>query len=63
MLVQAPIYVYFLWVALRHAPQAGIWLLGLLAFVLLINWSHFIREVVPGFLKDMRNGAHPPRQS
>jgi phosphatidylglycerophosphate synthase len=63
MLVQAPIYVYFLWVALRQAPQAGIWLLGLLAFVLLINWSHFIREVVPGFLKDMRNGAHPPRQS
>jgi len=63
MLVQAPIYAFFLWVALRQAPQAGIWLLGWVAFVLLINWSRFIREVVPGFLKDMRNGARPPRQS
>lgn len=63
MLVQAPIYAFFLWVALRQAPQAGIWLLGWVAFVLLVNWTRFTREVVPGFLKDMRNGARPPRQS
>jgi phosphatidylglycerophosphate synthase len=63
MLVQAPIYAWFIWVALRWTPQAGIWLLGWLAFVLLVNWSRFAHEVVPGFLDDVKNVARPPRKS
>lgn len=63
MLVQAPIYAWFIWVALREAPQAGIWLLGWLAFVLLVNWSRFVHEVVPGFINDVKNAARPPRDS
>lgn len=61
MLVQAPIYAFFLWVALRQVPQVGLWLIGWVAFVLLINWSRFAHEVVPGFLDDVRNSARPPR--
>jgi phosphatidylglycerophosphate synthase len=61
MLVQAPIYAWFIWVALRGTPQAGIWLLGWLAFVLLVNWSRFVHEVVPGFIDDVKNAARPPR--
>ena len=61
MLVQAPIYAFFLWVALHQVPQVGLWLLGWVAFILLVNWSRFTREVVPGFLDDVRNSARPPR--
>ena len=63
MLVQAPIYAWFIWVVLRAAPQAGIWLLGWLAFVLLVNWSRFVHEVAPGFIDDVKNAARPPRDS
>jgi phosphatidylglycerophosphate synthase len=63
MLVQAPIYAWFIWVTLREAPQAGIWLIGWLAFVLLVNWSRFAHEVVPGFIEDVKNSARRPRDS
>ncbi len=63
MLVQAPIYAWFIWVALRRSPEAGIWLLGWLAFVLLVNWSRFAHDVVPGFIDDVKNAARPPGKS
>jgi len=53
MLFQAPIYLWFIVVAMRYAPQAGWWLIGYVAVVLVVTWPRFPREVVPGFLSGM----------
>jgi hypothetical protein len=53
MLFQAPIYLWFIVVAIRYAPQVGWWLIGYVAVVVVITWPRFPREVVPGFLSGM----------
>jgi hypothetical protein len=55
MLIQAPIYGWFLWVAMRDAPQAGGWVIGWIIAVIVVTWPKFPREVVPGFLSGMRD--------
>jgi len=50
MLSQAPIYGWFIWVAMRDAPQAGRWLIIYLVAILVVTWPRFPKEVVPGFL-------------
>ena len=50
MLSQAPIYGWFIWVAMREAPLAGRWLLIYLVAIIVITWPRFPKEVVPGFL-------------
>lgn len=54
MLFQAPIYGWFIWVALRDAPAAGIWIIVWLVAAIVLTWPRFPREVVPGFLAGMR---------
>jgi len=54
MLFQAPIYLWFLIVAVRDAPQAGWWLVGWILTLIVVTWPRFPREVVPGFLAGMR---------
>jgi phosphatidylglycerophosphate synthase len=54
MLFQAPIYLWFLIVALRVAPASGAWLIGWILAVVVVTWPRFPREVVPGFLAGMR---------
>lgn len=51
MLLQAPIYMYFIWIALREPPHAGWWLVGWITIALIVTWPKFIREVIPGFLE------------
>jgi cardiolipin synthase len=53
MLFQAPIYLWFIVVAMRHAPQAGWWLIGYVAVLVVVTWPRFQREVVPSFLAGM----------
>ncbi len=53
MLIQAPIYGWFLWVGVRDAPQAGWWVIGWIAAVIILTWPRAVREVVPGFLRGM----------
>ncbi len=54
MLVQAPIYGWFIVVAFRIQPAAGWWMtLWILGFVA-ITWPKFPSEIVPGFLQGMR---------
>ncbi len=54
LLIQAPIYGWFLLLALRLAPAAGLWLVIWILVVITITWPRFPQEVVPGFLDGLR---------
>jgi hypothetical protein len=54
MLFQAPIYGWFIWVALRDAPQAGWIIVIFIASALVLTWPYFPKVMVPGFLKGFR---------
>ncbi len=54
MLAQAPVYGWFIWVALNHAPASGWWLVGFILIMVVITWPKFPQEMVPGFLAGMR---------
>jgi cardiolipin synthase len=58
MLFQAPIYGWFIYLALRFAPQAGFWMVGWIIAVVVITWPRFPQEVVPGFLQGMQAVVH-----
>jgi phosphatidylserine synthase len=53
MLIQAPIYGWFLWVGVRDAPEAGWWVVAWIAAVIILTWPRALSEVVPGFLRGM----------
>lgn len=54
MLAQAPIYGWFIWVAVWEAPAVGRWLLAWIVAAVVITWPRFPSEVVPDFLGGMR---------
>lgn len=54
MLFQAPIYVWFMWVAIRDLPSIGLWLVVWVVAAVIITWPRFPNMVVPGFLGGMR---------
>ena len=54
MLSQAPIYGYFIAVALIVAPKVGVWILAWIVTAVIITWPQFPNMVVPGFLTGMR---------
>jgi phosphatidylglycerophosphate synthase len=54
MLFQAPIYAWFIWLAVRGAPLCGALLVGWILAAILLTWPRFLDEVVPGFLDGMR---------
>ncbi len=65
MLFQAPIYGWFIGVAIREAPEAGWWIVVWIAAAIVITWPKFPREVIPGFLSGMRHAwerHHPARR-
>jgi cardiolipin synthase len=55
MLFQAPIYGWFVYIALVHASTAGLMLVAWILAAVVITWPRFPREVVPGFLNGMRD--------
>ena len=55
MLVQAFIYFFFIWVALKINPQTGRWLVAWILAVTLLNWRRFSTQVVPGFVRGMKS--------
>ena len=54
MIFQAPIYGWFLYLAIRDAPLYGVLLVGYLISVIIISWPRFPEEVVPAFLAGLR---------
>ena len=54
MLLQAPIYAWFIFVALRDAPQAGWTIVGFLASAIGLTWPYFPKVMVPGFFAGFR---------
>ena len=55
MLFQAPIYGWFVYVALVHAISAGLLLSAWIVIAVILTWPRFPQEVVPGFLAGMRD--------
>lgn len=53
MLFQAPIYLWFIIVALREAPEIGRWLVIYPVAAVIVTWPRFPRQVVPDFLAGM----------
>ena len=54
MLFQAPIYGWFIWVALRDAPQAGWAIIIFLLSTIVLTWPYFPRVMLPGFFAGFR---------
>jgi len=54
MVMQAPVYGWFIWVALRDVRPIGQWLVAWIAAVIVLTWPRFPQEVIPGFLQGMQ---------
>jgi phosphatidylglycerophosphate synthase len=54
MLFQAPIYAWFIWLALTQASFYGALVVGWILGVILLTWPRALEEVIPGFLAGMR---------
>lgn len=53
MLFQAPIYLWFIIVAMREAPEIGRWLIIYPLAAVVVTWPRFPRQIVPDFLSGM----------
>ena len=59
MLIQAPIYLYFILIALRLYPAGGNWLVLWVLAATAINWRRFTQDIIPRFIAGMRSlGDH-----
>lgn len=54
MLSQTPIYGYFIWIAATRLPLVGMWIFIWMVVALIITWPQFPQQVVPGFLRGLR---------
>lgn len=54
MLCQAPIYGYFIWVALTRLPNVGIWILVWIVVAVIVTWPQFPEQVISGFFDSAR---------
>ena len=62
MLMQTPIYLWFILTTLRILPQSGQWMVIWVLVALTINWRRFSREIVPKFISgigSMLRGGRP----
>lgn len=55
MLCQAPVYGWFVCVALFYEPTVGIWLLVWISVAMIVTWPRFPQEIVPNFVAGIRN--------
>jgi hypothetical protein len=62
MLFQAPIYGWFIIIALRDVTGLGAIIVLLILTAVIITWPRFPKEVVPGFLQGMRKALQPLRK-
>ncbi len=55
MLMQAPIYLDLILLAVRYVPESGVWLIAWVLVATAINWHRFSHEIVPRFVAGMKN--------
>jgi hypothetical protein len=53
MLVQAPIYGWFIWIAVHQTPVGWLLVIWIIA-AMIVTWPRFPQEVIPGFLTGLR---------
>jgi hypothetical protein len=54
MLFQAPIYGWFIFIAVFNAPQVSLWLIAWVLLAIIVTWPKFPKVIVPNFLYGMR---------
>jgi len=54
MLIQAPIYFWFIYLAIREPPHMGWWILGWILIAIIFTWPRLPDQVIPGFLENIR---------
>lgn len=52
-LLQAPIYLYFVWLAFQDAPRAALLIPAWIVVVLSISWRRFAGQVLPEFFSGL----------
>ncbi|NTU56203.1 MAG: hypothetical protein HGA79_08130 [Anaerolineales bacterium] len=55
MLIQVPIYLWFIITALRVFPDSGYWLIAWVLTATIINWRRFSHQIVPNFIDGMNS--------
>ena len=55
MLMQTPIYLWFIITAVRLVPAMGNWLVYWVLVALAINWRRFSQDIVPKFIHGMKS--------
>ena len=50
MLIQAPIYFRFIWIAMTVSPDPGYWLLVFIIGINVVTWPRFPEQVIPEFI-------------
>jgi hypothetical protein len=63
MLVQAPIYGWFIWVSFQNDPLDGIWLVIWILAAVILTWPRFPNEIIPGFLTGMKEVVNLRRKN
>jgi hypothetical protein len=61
MLMQAPIYLWFIMTTLRVLPESGLWMVVWVIIATAINWRRFSKDIVPKFISgvgSMLRGRH-----
>lgn len=61
MLMQAPIYLWFIIIVTRLLPEGGYWLIIWVLTATAVNWRHFSKDIVPKFISgigSMLRGRH-----
>jgi hypothetical protein len=55
MIIQAPIYGWFIWVSMNQVPETGIWVIAWILITVILTWPRFPNDVIPGFLLGLRS--------
>lgn len=63
VLFQAPIYGWFLYVAIRGVPRAALWLVGWIAAAVIVTWPKTPKIIIPRFLHQVRDLFIAPEKS
>lgn len=63
IIFQAPIYGWFLYVAVRDLPQSALWLIGWIVAAIIVTWPKTPKVIIPRFLSQMRDLFTSPNRS